>query len=1178
MADPHGESASRWRRSASVAQSADGDESAAGDDTSVRSSSRRSRTTHINLSVPQPSYAYGAPPDHSVRNEKISARHAHGRSASTASAASVSGGRSASAEPRAASEDRNLLPASERYALLRAQRRNAASLSAEANERQVKARQERQDRVTKAERAGDKAMPPPPVNPDGTIEELKEELDEEAGEPDEQEEEETRHSEQGTPQPDHHRRTPVLAGEHKVDRARSLLPPTAQSTSEAVSSGLGYGAQRRSSRATSPLLPPGPPSTTGSGTGSYDYADESAMARDLLHHMTPSVTGTQTETREGMGLGTGTGTGTGTERTPTLEEHPGRKKKRTDQSRDAVYRPRVVPGSSDTEPDNTALTADDRIAMEEAVSKVRTRTAPKRKTRKSQDDTPFRPDPEADNSDDDDDDDDDDLSDVRKRTSRRTTKTRSQPRAGQEDGRIWAARSKARRTKPTAAAALPHVSAPKTSKHDEDVAPAGSRTPPASLPTPRVQAQAFITEHPAGATEPKETADGEDVVSPPATPMPLSPVSIHWGFFRTRAGIAILLGCLMALLALMYPLMYPETRIYVPPSTPPRDISALAMRLHKLEKAIGSLSSVHGSELTSLRNEFGRARADLADRLGKVEAHTTSGQKTIDALEKQAADLRKEVVRVSAHLAEKERSLKTDFQALSRRLHATDNTASSTSTLATELKQQLVSVETRLRQTSNDLSQLERARAEAQTQQSVVLERLAGLEKSLPAQMVVRKSVRTGGLEIDPSFWTELRKHVATNTKEEDLRQHVRQETLAILADPAMADKTQLVSRSDFAGLVRGELGVLQAQMESVFGERLTQVQGDMWDRLRRTAKAYTDAGSLDRTSARFLDRLLRSGSSEAGGATDQQAGSRAGSESGYGSGAGEPGSLESGGVKAVLALIDAALERYSADKLARPDYALYTIGGRVVPSLTSPSYTPSQPGWLSSAVRALSPIPLHSGTAVLSRAPVVALHPDATPGMCWPFSGTQGQLGVALFKPVQVTDITIEHVPRSLVPDARAAPREVHVWGLMTTLEHKAAFAAYRRDRSRSGSGSGPRFPQDQRQGKGQRQRQRSSSSSSSSWSPEPEPEDELDTPMPVPPDEDYMYLGTFTYDASPQSRAIQTFPVPAAIRALHIPTSVLRFRFVSNHGNRDYTCVYRVRVHGDEPDREGDRVLTPS
>lgn len=24
------------------------------------------------------------------------------------------------------------------------------------------------------------------------------------------------------------------------------------------------------------------------------------------------------------------------------------------------------------------------------------------------------------------------------------------------------------------------------------------------------------------------------------------------------------------------------------------------------------------------------------------------------------------------------------------------------------------------------------------------------------------------------------------------------------------------------------------------------------------------------------------------------------------------------------------------------------------------------------------------------------------------------------------------------------------------------------------------------------------------------------------------------------------------------------LEFRFLSNHGNKDYTCVYRLRVHG--------------
>lgn len=1024
MADPGGDNA--WRRSASR-NSIDGEESAAGDDTSIRSTGSKRRATCVNLSVPQPSYAYGAPPDESTRNDKIHARH--GRSGSAASAASVSGGASANGE------ERSQLPASERYALLRAQRRSAAALTAEASERQLQARQQRQGRAARAD-------PPRPPSPRRRNESPLRPHDPPIEE-EEEEEEETRHSQQGTP---------VRSLPSMRDSNRSFFPRGGPST---ASSGLLVAAQKRGNPLSSPR-PPGPGSLTGSGTASYDYADESAMARDLMNHMTPSAS-----------------RGSSPPSAPVPAPDPQRRKRRA--APDPVFQPTGEP-SSDPEPENVALTADDRQAIEEAARRGKdahaaqhppTRGQSKRRPRRNEDDAPFRPEPEGASS-------DGGVSDGPKRTNRRHLRTLSQSRAGQEDARIWATKRR------QVAAKGPQLNGgfhpPETVIEDEDEADSAE-------------------------VEDLTASDSRDLIKI-EHPSPL--LRVNWTFFRTRAGAAVLVGLLMALLAIVYPFALPHQGIFVPPSTPPRDVSALAARLHKLEQAVGSLSSAQGSQLIALKTEFGRTRAELVDRLSRVELHTKEGQKTVDSLETQAAELRKEIARLTSQLGDKERHLQSELTALSRHLHSVDKSNTATSGAASELKQRIALVETTLRQTSSNLAQLQKARSESQVQHTALADRLDRLEKSLPAQMAVKRNSHSGKLEVDPTFWNELRKHVSSDGDEEQLRRQAKEDTLALLRDPATLGDTQLVSRSDFAALVRGELQVLQAQLEAKFTERLTEAQGDMWERLRKTAKTYTDAGSLDRTSARFIDRLLRPGAGAVGESADVP--------------------LE-GGSNAVLALIDAALERYSADKLARPDYALYTIGGRVVPSLTSPSYSPSQPGWLSSAVRAISPIPMGAGS-VPPRAPVVALHPDTTPGMCWAFAGSEGQLGVALFKSIVVTDITVEHVPRSLVSDARAAPREVHAWGLMSTQEDKDTFRTYLRERANL-------------------------------------PDEE---PMPSPPEDDYLYLGTMHYDASPHTRAIQTFPVPPAIKALRIPTSVLRFRFVGNHGSQEFTCIYRVRVHGDE------------
>ena len=65
------------------------------------------------------------------------------------------------------------------------------------------------------------------------------------------------------------------------------------------------------------------------------------------------------------------------------------------------------------------------------------------------------------------------------------------------------------------------------------------------------------------------------------------------------------------------------------------------------------------------------------------------------------------------------------------------------------------------------------------------------------------------------------------------------------------------------------------------------------------------------------------------------------------------------------------------------------------------------------------------------------------------------------------------------------------------------------------------------------------------------------------LPPTPNHMLLVAGQYDvAAPDP--VQTFPVQAAVRQLGIPVGVVVVRFLSNHGEQHYTCVYRVRVGG--------------
>ena len=187
-----------------------------------------------------------------------------------------------------------------------------------------------------------------------------------------------------------------------------------------------------------------------------------------------------------------------------------------------------------------------------------------------------------------------------------------------------------------------------------------------------------------------------------------------------------------------------------------------------------------------------------------------------------------------------------------------------------------------------------------------------------------------------------------------------------------------------------------------------------------------------------------------------------------------------------VKELIREHLARYSADGIARFDFALESAGGSVLLKHCSPTFAPSQ----SSAN--LFGIPLF----YFKNTPNAIIQPQVYPGECWAFEGSKGHAVIKLVTETFVNGVTLEHIPKeiSLNGSRASSPKDFSVWG-MHEEEHEGKL------------------------------------------------------------------LGTFTYslDNSP----IQEFPV---YNTQETYTHV-KFQFLSNHGNPEYTCVYRVRVHGYLP-----------
>ncbi|VDC07514.1 unnamed protein product [Peniophora sp. CBMAI 1063] len=247
-------------------------------------------------------------------------------------------------------------------------------------------------------------------------------------------------------------------------------------------------------------------------------------------------------------------------------------------------------------------------------------------------------------------------------------------------------------------------------------------------------------------------------------------------------------------------------------------------------------------------------------------------------------------------------------------------------------------------------------------------------------------------------------------------------------------------------------------------------------------------------------------------------------------------------------ALVDEAVLRTQKDGLARADFALHSGGARVIPSLTSPTLD-APPRGLREALHGL----LTGSGAPVGRPPVYALHHDTSAGMCWPFGGSHGTLGVALARPAFIDAISIDHLARELAWDVRSAPRGMEVWGLVEGRENLEKVGVWEMGRAmrRAACASGESAP------------------NSPECAQVQDEESEEEYPPELPKSAKYVRIAAFEYDAR-QGRPVQTFDIDEGVKALGVDFGVVVLRVLGNWG-AEYTCLYRVRVHGTMLGAEG-------
>ncbi|NXK53674.1 SPAG4 protein, partial [Chauna torquata] len=130
------------------------------------------------------------------------------------------------------------------------------------------------------------------------------------------------------------------------------------------------------------------------------------------------------------------------------------------------------------------------------------------------------------------------------------------------------------------------------------------------------------------------------------------------------------------------------------------------------------------------------------------------------------------------------------------------------------------------------------------------------------------------------------------------------------------------------------------------------------------------------------------------------------------------------------------------------------------------------------------------------------------SPGNCWPLQGSQGQVVIKLPSEVLPASVSVQHIFKEVSPSGTVSsgPRDVAVF-VSLCWRLSLFFASQGVD---------------------------------------------VDGEEEIP-------LGSFTYDV--RKEAIQTFPLKnELLRAFQY----IKLLVKSNWGNAEYTCIYRVQVHG--------------
>ena len=292
-----------------------------------------------------------------------------------------------------------------------------------------------------------------------------------------------------------------------------------------------------------------------------------------------------------------------------------------------------------------------------------------------------------------------------------------------------------------------------------------------------------------------------------------------------------------------------------------------------------------------------------------------------------------------------------------------------------------------------------------------------------------------------------------------------------------------------------------------------------------------------------------------------------------------------------------------AGDKTGHADYALAAAGAKVVFAATARSESGSGSGSGSGLGGAPSQ-PLNL-PAQGDQGPEAMLNSDMTPGRCWAFAGSSASAMIRLCQPTIITAIGLEHLPPALAPrgDVASAPRHVRIYAMMfmkqqqprrkkgedenndqsmTVTEAAMAMAIQaclsdENDNNSLGGGDGGG-------GGGGKENRNGASTSDATFNDFGHDGTATTTTTTTTTTTNFLscdhiviwQVASFQFRPDTSPMALQTVraaaPPPRYLdnnnnnvvtAATHIWLSI-----DGNHGHPEFTCVYRLRVHGDAVD----------